>query len=59
MGTVIEFPIMRAAERYCENPEGTLIVLPVVRVERAPDTPDGTPSKPRRRKTSLLQKETA
>lgn len=56
MGSIIAFPMDEARARCAEKPEGTIIVLPVVRIERAPDFP---PSKPRRGRKSLLRDEGA
>ena len=46
MGTVITFPQVR--RRFCEAPtrvpnvSATIIILPVIRIERAYDAPSGT-----------------
>jgi hypothetical protein len=49
MGTVIDFRVghrlNREASRCNEDEQATIIILPVVRVERSPDTPsDGIES---------------
>jgi hypothetical protein len=60
MGTVIKFPDERVAggERGARGGGATIVILPVVRIERGPDGPSGglepgasTPGRKRRRRS--------
>lgn len=63
MGTIIEFPAIAASRRPGSTlaargaGEGTVVILPVIRIERHPETVDGggpeegaTPGRRRRRR---------
>jgi hypothetical protein len=61
MGTVIKFPDERVAggERGGRGDGATIVILPVVRIERGPDGPSGglepgasSPGRKRRRRSS-------
>lgn len=61
MGTVIKFPDERVAggERSERGAGATIVILPVIRIERGPDGPSGglepgasTPGRKRRRRGS-------
>jgi hypothetical protein len=60
MGTVIKFPDERVAggERSARGAGATIVILPVIRIERGPDGPSGglepgasTPGRKRRRRS--------
>jgi hypothetical protein len=62
MGTIIRFPgetrVARAGRAQAQSETGTIVILPVIRIERIPDPADGiepprtAPGRKRRRRTS-------